>query len=172
VYVGVTIGIISLRLVAGYAMKMIERYPVLEHAAFILIGYVGVLLMLETYLHVHFDKLIKFAGIIGIIGASMAYERSPTLQRGVRPLLRMCLLPMELISAVVGSVFVLIAWPFRRVAGLLATKRISRNAQRLYRHRDRVPHVPASIHIRPEASPSGAQPLGGRFHLVSIRLRR
>lgn len=122
VYVGVTIGIISLRLVAGYAMKMIERYPVLEHAAFILIGYVGVLLMLETYLHVHFDKLIKFAGIISIIGASMVYERSPMLQRGVRPLLRMCLLPMELISAVVGSVFVLIAWPFRRVAGLFAAK--------------------------------------------------
>lgn len=122
VYVGVTIGIVSLRLVAGYAVMMIERYPVLEDAAFVLIGYVGVLLMLETYLGTHFDKLIKFAGIIGIIGISVWYEHSQSLQRAVLPVLRLCLLPMEIISAVVGSVFVLIAWPFRLVGALFGPK--------------------------------------------------
>jgi predicted tellurium resistance membrane protein TerC len=35
---GVFIGILALRLVAGYCIQLIERYPILEHTAFVLIG--------------------------------------------------------------------------------------------------------------------------------------
>jgi hypothetical protein len=41
VYLGVTIGIITLRMVAGYCIKLIGKYPWLEHTAFILVGFVG-----------------------------------------------------------------------------------------------------------------------------------
>jgi YkoY family integral membrane protein len=47
VYVGVTIGIITLRLVAGYCMKLLEKHPWLEHTAFLLVGFVGALLCTE-----------------------------------------------------------------------------------------------------------------------------
>ncbi len=53
VYLGVTIGIITLRLVAGYCIKLLEKHPWLEHTAFLLVGFVGTLLFLELY----WDKL-------------------------------------------------------------------------------------------------------------------
>ncbi len=115
VYVGVTIGIISLRLVAGVALKLIERYPVLEHTAFVLIGYVGALLMLEVLLGTHFDKLVKFAGIVLLIGASLLYSANAGVRAVLMPVLRACLLLMEIVAAVLGSVFVAITWPFRCV---------------------------------------------------------
>ena len=38
---GVFIGILALRFVAGHCIKLIEKFPVLEHTAFLLIGFVG-----------------------------------------------------------------------------------------------------------------------------------
>lgn len=49
VYVGVTIGIITLRLVAGYCIKLLEKHPWLEHTAFLLVGFVGSLLCMELF---------------------------------------------------------------------------------------------------------------------------
>jgi tellurite resistance protein TerC len=120
VYVGVTIGIIALRLVAGVAIKMIAKYPVLEHTAFILIGYVGLLLLSELYFHDFFEalgpmqvKIMKFAGIILITVLTIAWSRVEALQKVLNPILRVLLLPMNLVAALIGSVIVAITWPFR-----------------------------------------------------------
>lgn len=120
VYVGVTIGIIALRLVAGVAVKMIVKYPVLEHTAFILIGYVGMLLLSELYFHDFFEqmgpmklKILKFAGIILITTVTIAWSRMPSLKIALNPLLRVLLLPMQLFAAVIGAVIVAATWPFR-----------------------------------------------------------
>lgn len=120
VYVGVTIGIISLRLVAGVAVKMIEKYPVLEHTAFVLVGYVGLLLLSELWLHDFFHslgpmkvKLVKFAGIIVLTFLTIAWSRSEKLQKVMRPLLRAIMLPMHLFASIVGAMIVLITWPFK-----------------------------------------------------------
>lgn len=126
VYVGVTIGIIALRLVAGIAVKMIEKYPVLEHTAFVLVGYVGMLLLTELQFHDFFDslgptklKLVKFAGIIVITLLTLAWSRQPVVQKIINPFLRILLLPMELFAAVVGALIVVITWPVKRVAAAL-----------------------------------------------------
>jgi len=120
VYVGVTIGIIILRLVASLAIKMIEKYPVLEHTAFVLIGYVGVLLLVELQFPAFFEamgpgkvKLIKFVGIVGIVALAIAWSKQEALQRGLRPVLRVLLLPMRWFDAIVSLVAGLIAWPFK-----------------------------------------------------------
>lgn len=42
VYFGAMIGIILLRLAAGLLIKALERYPVLDHVAYLLVGWVGV----------------------------------------------------------------------------------------------------------------------------------
>lgn len=122
VYVGVTIGIIALRLVAGVAIKMIAKYPVLEHTAFILIGYVGLLLLSELHFHDFFEalgplkvKILKFAGIILITVLTIAWSRVETLQKVLNPLLRVLLFPMNVVAALIGSVIVAITWPFRWV---------------------------------------------------------
>jgi YkoY family integral membrane protein len=122
VYVGVTIGIIALRLVAGVAIKMIAKYPVLEHTAFILIGYVGLLLLSELHFHDVFEamgplkvKILKFAGIILITALTIVWSRVETMQKVMNPLLRVLLFPMNMVAALIGAVIVAITWPFRRV---------------------------------------------------------
>lgn len=42
VYFGAMIGIVLLRLAAGLLIKVLERYPVLDHVAYLLVGWVGV----------------------------------------------------------------------------------------------------------------------------------
>jgi tellurite resistance protein TerC len=126
VYVGVTIGIIALRLVADVALKMIQRYPVLEHTAFILVGYVGLLLLAELQFHELFEglgptklKLIKFAGIVLLIGLTLLWSSKAWVRSLLNPVLRLLLLPMELFALLVGAVITLLTWPFKRVASSL-----------------------------------------------------
>ncbi len=122
VYVGVTIGIIALRLIASVAVKMIEKYPVLEHTAFILVGYVGVLLLVELkfeeYFH-HFTatelKIGKFAGILILTAITIAWSEYVWLKKLLNPLLAVLLLPMNLFAAIIGALIVAITWPFRFV---------------------------------------------------------
>ena len=115
VYLGVTIGIICLRLVAGVAARMIEKYPVLEHTAFLLVGYVGGMLMAELTFHWHIDRLVKFAGIVAIIALSLAYASQPVVSGLLSPLIR-CTKPiMRAISRVADTLFGLVALPFRVV---------------------------------------------------------
>lgn len=134
VYVGVTLGIITLRLVAGYCIKLLERQPWLEHTAFLLVGFVGLLLGLELFWdqsvkqvveiggfsliseaggHYHIAKAVKFAGIIGIILVHLAYEKNAVVKGVLRPAMRLLQLPARLISGLVGAVFAVISWPFR-----------------------------------------------------------
>jgi YkoY family integral membrane protein len=42
VYLGAIIGIILLRVAAGLFVRLLERYPVLDHVAYLLVGWVGV----------------------------------------------------------------------------------------------------------------------------------
>lgn len=143
VYVGVTLGIITLRLVAGYCIKLLARQPWLEHTAFLLVGFVGLLLGLELFWdqsvrqvveiggvsliseaggHYHIAKAVKFAGIIGIILVHLAYEKNAAVKVVVRPVMRLLLLPARLISGVVGAVFSVISWPFRAVWSAVTRK--------------------------------------------------
>lgn len=48
IYIGVGIGIIALRFVSGLFLKLLERYPALDHAAYALVGWAGVRLLSEA----------------------------------------------------------------------------------------------------------------------------
>lgn len=134
VYVGVTIGIITLRLVAGYCIKLLEKHPWLEHTAFLLVGFVGILLSLELFWdgyikqavslgpleiisdksgHFHIEKVVKFTGILGILGAHIAFENIPAFKTLLKPALRLFLFPMELVAGTFGGIFLALTWPFR-----------------------------------------------------------
>lgn len=85
---GVFIGILALRFVAGYCIKLIEIFPILESAAFLLVGYVGGILVFELSTHMHVDSVQKFAGIVLILAASILYSRVPAVHRILAPLVR------------------------------------------------------------------------------------
>lgn len=134
VYVGVTIGIITLRLVAGYCIKLLGKHPWLEHTAFLLVGFVGMLLCTELWWdagvrepvraagitlisekegHFHIEKVVKFSGILLILVGHVVYQHQPLVQKTMRPVLRALLLPAELIAGITGGVFLAVTWPLR-----------------------------------------------------------
>lgn len=136
VYIGVTLGIITLRLVAGYCIKLLERQPWLEHTAFLLVGFVGLLLGLELFWdqsikqvyefgglkliseadgHYHIAKAVKFAGIIGIILMHLAYEKNAAVKAVLRPVARLLLIPARLVSGLVSAIF----WPLSALIGAM-----------------------------------------------------
>ncbi|HEV7402057.1 MAG TPA: DUF475 domain-containing protein [Chthoniobacteraceae bacterium] len=122
VVAGVFIGIIALRYVAGWCIRLIERVPVLEHTAFLLIGYVGAILIVELTMHAHVSPLQKFLGICAIVAVSVWYSRSERLHRMLKPLLRIGRWPLVAYAAVSDPVFGSIAYPFKKMARLLVRK--------------------------------------------------
>ncbi len=143
VYVGVTLGIITLRLVAGWCIRLLERQPWLEHTAFLLVGFVGMLLGLELWWdesmrrvvdfgglkliseaggHYHIAKIVKFAGIIGIILLHLAYEKNKAVKSLLRPAMRCLLLPARAFAGMVAAIFLLFSWPLRKAWAVLLTR--------------------------------------------------
>ncbi len=137
VYLGVTIGIITLRFVAGYCITLLTRFPWLEHTAYILVGFVGFLLCAEllwdqlvqkeVYLgrlpivtfaeggHYHIAKLAKFSGLIGIIVGHILYERYPRLKALLRPGFRIVEHMLALVAKIVNAFVGLLLKPFRLI---------------------------------------------------------
>lgn len=136
VYLGVTIGILTLRLVAGYCIRLIELYPWLEHTAFLLVGFVGALLCVELYWdqaalpelslfgfdykvihedggHFHIQKPIKFGGIFAIILGHLAYERLPFVKVAIRPIAIFFRHIFALVANTINMTFWTVTWPFR-----------------------------------------------------------
>lgn len=109
---GVFIGILALRFVAGHCIKLIEKFPILEHTAFLLIGFVGFLLITELSFHVDIKTWMKFVGILVIIGLTLWYERSAVLKGLFKPLLVVGIWPIRIYEATVGALLSAIAWPF------------------------------------------------------------
>ena len=123
---GVFIGILALRFVAGACIRLIEKFPILEHTAFILVGYVGFILVYELLSDphsgiqllpgpVHVTTWQKFIGIVLIIGVSIFYMRNALVRNTLRPLLRVVRIPMNALAALVSIVLKILFFPFRRL---------------------------------------------------------
>lgn len=132
---GVFIGILALRFVAGACLKLIEKFPILEETAFLLIGYVGFILVFEllTDPHsglkllpgpaVHVTALQKFVGIVLIMALSILYSKSSAFRVVARPLMKLFSPLMWLVSKVVGLVLTVLFWPFTFLMRLFSPKK-------------------------------------------------
>lgn len=83
---GVFIGIAALRVVAGWCIGLIERFPVLKYTAFLLVGFVGLALCAEMGLELaniewHMGIDVKFYSIASIVLLSLLYDRWGALHR-------------------------------------------------------------------------------------------
>jgi tellurite resistance protein TerC len=122
IYVGVFIAIIALQLIAPHAMVLLRRFPILEPTAFVLIGYVGGLLIAEESIHlvtgaaIHVPPYAKFGGILFIIWVALLYSADGAVRRLVRPLVHVSVPVMRAVTASVS----LLLWPLARVADLVA----------------------------------------------------
>ena len=120
---GVFIGILALRFVAGACLKLMERHPILEEAAFLLIGYVGFILLIEILSDpqggfqllpgpVHISAPQKFVGIVAILASALVYAKSLVLQKVLMPIFKIVRLPMFLFSGVLRAVQEALSFPF------------------------------------------------------------
>ena len=124
VCLGVFIGILALRFVAGACIRLIEKFPILADTAFLLIGYVGFILCYELLSDpqsgfqvlpgpVHVSAGQKFIGIVIILALSILYSKSGAAQRALSPLFKLAHVPMKLVAVIVGLVLKIILLPFK-----------------------------------------------------------
>lgn len=119
VCIGVCLGLLALWMFASLSLKLVERYPILQHVAFLLIGYVGFLLLAEMtadyafHVHLHIEPWQKFIGIAVIMAVSIWYSRSAAFSRAAAPLVKLANLPMIAYARVSGTVIGAILWPFK-----------------------------------------------------------
>jgi tellurite resistance protein TerC len=87
VLTGVFLGILTMRFAAGIFTRLIEREPILEEAAYLLVMVIGLELFAEELLGLHISHGLKFALSAGVIVVTVLYARLPWLQAVGRRLL-------------------------------------------------------------------------------------
>ncbi|MBM3809936.1 MAG: hypothetical protein FJW22_17340 [Acidimicrobiia bacterium] len=121
IYAGVLIAILALQQIAPHAINLLKQYPILEPTAFILIGYVGALLIGEegyrliTGAPIHLPAYVKFVGILMIIIVALTYDADQRVQRIVTPLVRFSMPVMRVVTRVVG----VIVWPLEQLIAMI-----------------------------------------------------
>jgi tellurite resistance protein TerC len=123
IYAGVFIAIVALQAIAPHAVHLLKKYPILEPTAFVLIGYVGVLLMAEEAVRVatgqviHLPPYVKFAGILFIIWVALLYDADGMVRRLVTPVMRVS----KPIMAGITRAVAVVLWPLEYVIERIAT---------------------------------------------------
>ena len=117
IYTGVLIAILALQQIAPHAVNLLKKYPILEPTAFVLIGYVGILLITEEMYHLivgvpaHLPAYAKFVGILMIIWIALLYEADGAVRRVVRPIVKMSIPVMRAVTQAVS----IILWPLEQL---------------------------------------------------------
>jgi predicted tellurium resistance membrane protein TerC len=128
VCIGVFLGLLTLLMFASVSLKLVEKFPILEHTAFFLIGYVGLILLTELsvdyffHAHLHITPVQKFIGIVIIMLISLWYARSPALQKFCQPFFKVAMIPIRFYAMLVGGLIGVLLWPFRRLVAAFAAK--------------------------------------------------
>ncbi len=125
VFTGVALGILTMRFAAGLFVRFIEREPLLEAAAYLLILVIGLELLAEEFVHAHFSHLDKFAISLGVLAVTMLYARWRPL-RAIGRRLRWLRHGLAVLNAGVRTLF----WPagvafrgLRRLGGTAGGKK-------------------------------------------------
>jgi tellurite resistance protein TerC len=116
VLTGVFLGIVTMRFAAGIFVRLIQREPMLEAAAYLLVLAIGLQLMAEEFLHVPLAHGQKFLVSAGTLGVCLLYARLAPAQALGR---RMRWLPSLLAAGMRGLRWFLtpVAWSARLLAG-------------------------------------------------------
>lgn len=77
---GGVLGIIAMRMVIGHLLRVVRRYPTLVDAAFVIIAWVAIKLLVEFmngmgWIDFHISKWLSFGLIVAIFGVAYFYAR-------------------------------------------------------------------------------------------------
>jgi len=112
VFTGVALGIVTMRFAAGMFVWMIQRYPILEAAAYLLVLNIGIELLLEDLWHIKLDDAQKFIVSAGTLILTLAYGRFEVLQRVGRR--------FRWLRRVLGAISLVFLWALRPIAWMFS----------------------------------------------------
>ncbi len=101
VFLGVAIGILLMRIAAGWFVKLIEKEPILVEAAYLLILNIGIELIIEDVLHRDINEIAKLLISLITVFICWLYAHNSWLQR-TRPLWLKISLGMRKINEVLS----------------------------------------------------------------------
>lgn len=81
---GVALGIITMRFAAGIFVRLIARFPELEAAAYLLVLNIGVMLLLEDFLHIRPTDVQRFFISLATLGLTILWGRNEAVRRFAR----------------------------------------------------------------------------------------
>jgi tellurite resistance protein TerC len=81
VMIGVAIGILTMRFAAGVFSYAVQREPILQQAAYVLVLNIGIELTLQQVWGIEIPDMLRFAISVSTIGLALAYAHSTFLQR-------------------------------------------------------------------------------------------
>ena len=81
VMIGVAIGILTMRFAAGVFSYAVQKEPILQQAAYILVLNIGIELILSQVWHIEIPDMLRFGISVATILLSLAYAHSKFLQR-------------------------------------------------------------------------------------------
>lgn len=119
---GVFIGMAAMRIMSGYFMGLIDKFPILKPAAYLLVGYIGLDVLAGEVYNLQHPAHFKFIAIAAILGACLLYERMPWLQKLLAPLLGWLSDGMGRIAGLVDWTFAPLKYLLKVVSSLLRKK--------------------------------------------------
>lgn len=137
VITGVFLGIITMRFAAGIFVHVIERYPEIEAAAYVLVFNIGVMLLLEDFFRIHPTDLQKFLVSLSTLLLTLLWGRSAAVRNFGRNFVWLKWV-LGFISLLFVYILKPVAWIFagaavllRALAMLFASRRRMADAERL-----------------------------------------
>lgn len=117
VILGVAMGILMMRFAAGIFANLVQREPVLEAAAYILVLNIGVELLLEGVLKIEISDIAKFAISVGTLALAIGYAHLGIL-RALTPLLAAAGSALRLLNGLIGWIMLPLRWLLAAGVGL------------------------------------------------------
>lgn len=99
IYTGVIIGMIGMVILSPVMLKVIGKFPHLSVAAYVIVGLIGTIMLLETLGHIHVEEYIKFSMVLLVAIYAILYERNDNLRRISDPILHKLRIVLSLPSA-------------------------------------------------------------------------
>ncbi len=109
---GIALAVVLMRMAAVLFIRIMKAHPVLEPAAYVLVVYLGVQIILEHEGLVHLDETGKAVTLSSIIVAALIYERLRFLHPVLQPLFRALATVMRGLTAALDLVCAALWWPF------------------------------------------------------------
>jgi len=115
----VLFGVVLVGFLGRYTVRVVRRFPVLSDSIYVLIGWIGLLLMAETTTKslqiFHLTDIQKLLVLLEIILLTLIYDAMPSLQRLLNPVLKGVFLPL---LRFINYPLSLLFWPIRKLTAL------------------------------------------------------